>query len=87
MAVLTSQQVALVYADGQADKVCLFALRKVNTGDTFDISPHLQVALQAVALGITVAGSVTVSVSGTTITMPTGLTNAAGYLLVWGVSA
>jgi hypothetical protein len=87
MAVLTSQQVHLVWSDGFADKACLYALRKVTTGDTFDMVNDLQLALQAVVLGITTQGSIAASVSGTVVTMPAGITNAAGYLLVWGVSA
>lgn len=87
MAALTAQQCSLVYYNGAADKVCLYALRNVTTGDTFNMSSDLQVALQAVVLGVTVQGSEAASVSGSTVTIPAGLAAAAGWLLVWGVSA
>jgi hypothetical protein len=87
MAVLTTSNVVQVYTDGVSDRVVLFALRKVTTGDTYDLSPFFSVPKQAIMLGTTVNGSATSSVAGTVVTMPAGLANDAAMLLVWGVSA
>jgi hypothetical protein len=87
MAVLTGTNVVPVYRDGVSDRIVLYALRKVTTGDTFDLAPDFSVPKQAIMLGTTVNGSATSSVSGTVVTMPAGLANDAAMLLVWGVSA
>jgi hypothetical protein len=87
VAVLTTSNVVQVYASGVSDRVVLYALRKVTTGDTYDLSPDFSVPKQSIMLGTTVNGSATASVSGTVVTMPAGLSNDAAMLLVWGVSA
>ena len=88
MAVLASTNVVKVFENGLADRMVLYALRKVSTGDTFDTSADFLVARQAIAVGTTVVGQAPVVISASTVvTMPAGLTNDAGYMLVWGVSA
>lgn len=87
MAALVHQQYAKQWQDGQADRTALYALRNVNTGDTADLSEDFTVLKRGIILGTTVAGQATASVSGTTVTMPAGLVNDAGYLLVFGCAA
>jgi hypothetical protein len=86
MAVLTSSNCTMVYTDGKADKVALFALSKVTTGDTIDvatISSFLSVN-RGVVLGVSSFVEIAATFSGTVVTMPSGLSSDSGYLLVWG---
>jgi hypothetical protein len=87
MSVLTASNVVKIWSEGQSDRAVLYALRKVTTADTMDLSADFLVAKQAAALGTTVAGTAACVVAGTVVTMPAGLVNDAGWLLVWGVSA
>lgn len=86
MAVLNSsvQNVVPVYSDGSADKVFLFAMRNVTTGDTVDLTGHLLIINRAVCIGITAFAEIACSWTGTVVTIPSGLSNDAGYLLTWG---
>jgi len=87
MAALTQGHVVRVWENGMSDRVCLYALRNVTTGDTADLGGDLSVVKQAIMIGCTVNGSATAQVSGTVVTMPAGLSQDAAYLLAWGVSA
>ena len=87
MAALTPNHYVLVWSNGMSDKVALYTLRNVTTGDTTDLDSEFSVVKQAIMLGTTVNGSSTASVSGTVATMPAGLAGDAAYLLAWGVSA
>jgi hypothetical protein len=87
MAVLTGINCVRVWADGLSDRTALYALRKVTSADTIDLSGDFQVVKQAIMLGTTVAGSAVAAFSGTVVTMPAGLSNDAAYLLAWGASA
>ncbi len=89
MAVITSGVGAiLLFSSGGADKVALIALRDVTTGDTLDIGPSgLTVELyinRAVVISVTSFVEIAANWAGTVVTMPSGLANDAGYLLVWG---
>jgi hypothetical protein len=87
MAVLTNVQVAGVYYNGASDQVALYALRKVTTGDTYDLSADFSSPRQAFIIGTTVLGEEQCTINGTVVTMPSGLNNDAGWLLVWGAHA
>ncbi len=91
MAVIGQQQCFRVFSDGDSDRVALYALRKVTTGDTVDLGisglNDFLAPKQATVLGTTVAGIASPGISGSVLTMPTGLANDAGYMLVWGASA
>jgi hypothetical protein len=80
----------LLYQAGTADKVALYALRNVTAGDTVDIGPsgagQFQGVERAVVIGVDVFVEVAASISGTVITMPSGLSLSDGYLLAWGAS-
>jgi hypothetical protein len=86
MAVLTSQNVISVYSAGQADLVKLFALRKVTTGDTIDLATvsDILIVKAGVVLGVSDFVEIAANFTGTTVTMPAGLTNSSAYLLVTG---
>jgi hypothetical protein len=66
--------------------VALFALRKVSTGDTVDIASlsSFQIVNRGVVLGVSAFAEIAATFTGTVITMPSGLANDSGYLLVWG---
>lgn len=90
MTAITGRQVSRLFFDGSAAMLALYALRNVTTGDTVDLGPSgtadfLNVK-QAAMIGSTVAGSAAASVSGTVVTMPSGLSGDAIYLLAWGDS-
>ena len=87
MAVLDTTHYMHVWSDGLSDRVVLYALRNVNSGDTIDLSVEFSVVKQAIMLGTTVNGSGAASFAGTIVTMPAGLNKDAAYLLAWGASA
>jgi hypothetical protein len=89
MSALTSQQVSRVWSDDAADRTAVYKVSKVTAGDTVDLGPtgvvpDYQLVKQAAMIATTVAGTAACSVSGTVITIPAGLTNDAGYIIVWG---
>jgi len=81
---LAGQNVTPVYQSGPADSVGLFALKNVTTGDTIDMSQWFQVIDRCVIMGVTAFVEIAGSFSGTVVTMPTGLSHDAGYMLIWG---
>jgi hypothetical protein len=86
VATLTSANVIPVYQDGKADLIGLFALRKVSTGDTIDLATvsNLQIVKAGVVLGVSDFVEIAATFTGTVVTMPSGLANSSGYLLVLG---
>jgi hypothetical protein len=87
VAVLTSSQIVKAFSDGQADRLCLYAMRNVTTGDTRDLSGDFTAIKQAICLGTTTQMAFTASITGTVITIPAGLAADAGWLMTWGASA
>lgn len=87
MAELTASQVVWQWSDGLAARTALFALRNVTSADTADVSSYFSEVKQAVVLATTIEGVGAASVSGTVITIPAGLEEDAGFLLVWGCSS
>jgi hypothetical protein len=86
MAVLTlNQQVVFKWTDDGAAETKLYELLNITTGDTIDMSPDFKVVKRAVMLGITVAGAVVAANAGNVITIPSGVSADAAYLLVYGV--
>lgn len=89
MAVLTTPSHAVLeFQAGVADTVALIALRNVNTGDTLDVGLSnmgvMQFINRAVMISVTSFVEIAVNWVGTVLTMPAGLTNDAGHLLLWG---
>jgi flagella basal body P-ring formation protein FlgA len=86
VATLTSANVIPVYLDGKADLIGLFALRKVSTGDTIDLSSvcNFQIVKAGVVLGVSDFVEIAATFTGTVVTMPSGLTSSSGYLLCLG---
>ena len=92
MAVLSpSVGSALLYVAGATDRVALYGLRNVNAGDTLDVGTggagQFQTVERAVVMGIDVFVEIAATTSGTVVTIPAGMANSTGYLLVWGASA
>jgi hypothetical protein len=88
MAVLTGSQVVKAFSSGEADRCCLYALRKVTSADTVDLSADFSSPKQAFIMGATVIGTAAfITITGTVLTIPAGLAADAGWLLVWGASA
>lgn len=87
MAVLAAAQVKQLFVDGDADRIVLYAVRNVTTADTFDVSVDFSRAIRAMAVGATVAGATAVTVSGTVVTIPSGLAGDAAWILVYGCAA
>jgi hypothetical protein len=86
-----ASQVSRVFTNDAPDRAALYRVSKVTAGDTIDLGPtgviaDYQLVKQAAMLATTIAGTASCSVSGTVVTMPAGLTNDAGYLLVWGAT-
>ncbi len=84
MAALIQQQFAKQWQDGQAERTAVYALRNVSTGDTADLTEDFSVLKRAIIMGTTVAGTAVASVSGTTVTLPAGLSADAGFLMAFG---
>ena len=86
-ALVAPKNVQLLFTAGNPDVIVLFALKNVTTGDTFDVGGWLQFINRAVVLGIISFVEIAASFSGTVVTMPSGLSNDAGYMLLWGSGA
>lgn len=86
MAALDSSQVTPIWSDGQCEKTQLFAFKGVSASDTFDLSPYFRVAKRAAMVGITIAGSATVTVTNNVLTIPATVASDAIYVLVFGVT-
>lgn len=90
MPALTSQNVDVLYNQGGADLVALFALRNINSGDTLDltltgIQPPFQVIRKAVLQSQAANYAGVCNVAGTVVTIPgPGLASASAYLTVTG---
>lgn len=86
MAGLGKDQYPLMWMNGESDRVALYALRDITTGDTIDVEEQFRIVKRGVILGTTVAGQTTASVNGTFITMPAAVNRDAAYLLIYGVA-
>jgi len=85
VASLSAQQVKQLYEAGDADRVALYAVRNVTTGDTFDFAADFSLIKRAIMMAATASSQAVASVSAsTTITMPAGLSGDAAYILAWG---
>lgn len=88
MALLTTDQAALVYNEGACGKTALYSLRNVNAADTVDVASQFKVVKRAGIVsdtGTTIAAISTIT--GTVLTIPTGPASDGVWLLVVGVSA
>lgn len=87
MALASGNQVKRLFFDGQAAMMAVYVIRNVTAADTVNLSADFLNVKQAAMIGSTVAGSAVASVTGTTITIPAGVSGDAIYLMVWGDSA
>lgn len=90
MAVLGTTRYPLMWMDGASDRTALYALRDVSAGDTVDLAQEFTVLKRAALVGTTVAAATSATVGtgvdGTKVTIPSGATRDAGYLLVYGAA-
>jgi hypothetical protein len=89
MAVLAADQVDFVMGDSRTDMTGLFAVKRVNTADTLDVSQWFKSAKLAIVLWTTTAKADKLAApAGNVVTFSTtGLSDDAGWLLVWGARA
>jgi hypothetical protein len=86
---LTGANVKPVYTAGLANKVALYALADVTANDTIDLATigdgaSFMVIKSAVVMGESDFVEIAAQFAGTVITMPGGLNQSTGYLLVLG---
>lgn len=90
MPALTADQINRVYTDGNCQRLALFILKNVNSGDTLDVGGG-QGFKTVQRAGIASATSATVAavsnIAGTVLTLPAGLNGDGVWLLVLGVAA
>ena len=87
MTALGADSVRKVYTDDGARRWGLFAVLNCTSGDTIDMSAlnFYRKVNQSVFMGCTVAGTVTGTQTGSTITIPAGLAADSAYMLVDGI--
>lgn len=86
MAVLSSDQVSLCFADGTCARTVLLSLKNVSAADTADLAQWLKVIKRCGLVsdtGATIAGC---SIAGTVITIPAGPSNDGVWILAVGVA-
>lgn len=87
MAVLTTDQFDLVYKDGVCGRTGLYAVKNVTAGDTMDIGTHFKAVKRAGLVSDTGTTIASVSASGTVLTVPSGPSADAVWVIVVGVAA
>jgi hypothetical protein len=90
VAVLTGANVIRIFGEGTSEYIAMFALRKVSAGDTYDLSAEFNPPLAGALLGTAGASagaSAVATFAGNVVTIPTGPSNSAGVLVVFGVHA
>jgi hypothetical protein len=91
MAAASGNQIRKLFQEGTAGELAVYSIRDVTTGDTVDLGPSgtgdFLVLKFATMIGDTVAGALVASVSGTTVTIPAGVSADAIYLTVRGDAA
>jgi hypothetical protein len=88
MAALTTDQVALMFKDGECGRTALYALKNVDAADTVDLATHFKIVKRAgiVSDTGTTIGACTIS-TNTVCTIPAGPTDDAVWLLAVGVAS
>jgi hypothetical protein len=87
MAALTSDQYRQVFSDGQCGRTCLYVLKNVSAGDTFDVSTEFKVVKRGGIVSDTGTTIGAVTISGTVLTIPAGPAADGVWALVIGVSS
>lgn len=87
MAVLNLNRFPLQWMSGVAERTAVYAILDVSAGDEMGVHEQFSVVKRAVVIGTTVAAAASMSVSGTTITVPAGANRDAGFMMVFGSAA
>jgi flavin-binding protein dodecin len=85
MADITTQ-VTAVYQDGSCGHSALLAVKNATAGDTVDASSWFRVIKRAGMVSVTGTQIAAVTISGSTLTIPTGPNSDAVWLLAFGVA-
>jgi len=88
MALLSGDQVSLVYSVGICGRTALYALKNVDAADTVELGAQFKVIKRAGIVsdsGTAIAAIVTIV--GTLVTVPAGPVDDGVWLLVVGVAA
>lgn len=87
MALLTTDQIEMVYADGSCGKTCVFSLKNVTAADTVELAPWFKVVKRAGLISDTGNTVASVAISASTLaTIPTGPAADGVWLLAVGVA-
>jgi len=81
------QVMPVVFSDGFAERVVLIPFTKASAADTLDLSSLFSVIICACVIATAGTGAGTAIVAtftGTSITVPSGPSNTAGFILVFG---
>lgn len=87
MAELPLNRFPLQWMSGVAERTAVYAILDVTAGDTMGVHEQFTIVKRAVVIGTTVAAAASMSVSGTTITIPAGANRDAGFMMVFGAAA
>lgn len=87
MALLTNNQINLVFSDGVCSRAALFAVKNVDAADTADLAPWFTVVKRAGIVSDTGTHIASCTITApATIVIPAGPVDDALWLLVVGVS-
>lgn len=80
-------QARVLFDEGSAERVVLYALKGVSAGDTLNLGGYFRFVKRAVAISATDihSGAIT-TITGATVTIPAGPANDGIWLLAVGVS-
>jgi len=88
MALLTSDQMALVFKDGDCSRTALISLKNITAGDTADLATWFKVVKRAGIVSDTGTTVALCAISANTIaTIPAGPNADGVWLLAVGVAA
>jgi uncharacterized membrane protein len=86
MALLTNDQVALVYQSGVCGRTALYSLKNVDASDTVDVAAQFKVVKRAGIVSDTGTTIGATTIAGTVLTIPAGLADDGIWLIVCGVA-
>ena len=87
MALIPPERVQCVYQDGQCGRTALYAVKNVDAADTVDVATHFSIVKRGGIVSDTGTTIGAVTIAGTVLTVPTGPSDDALWLLVVGVAS
>jgi hypothetical protein len=86
MAVLSTDQVGLCFADGTCARTVLLSVKNTTAGDTADLAQWLKVIKRCGLVSDTGTTIASCSIAGTVITIPAGPSSDGVWVLAVGVA-